>query len=75
MDYYESILGSILVQILGPFVRTNQLGLVVGETLFLIDRQTDLQRRPDVAFVSYLRWPKQKRLTHKIGRASCRERV
>jgi Uma2 family endonuclease len=35
-------------------------GRVQGEMLFLIDKARNLQRRPDVSFVSYERWPKGK---------------
>ena len=34
----------------------HKLGLVVTETLFVLDAQRNLKRRPDVAFVSYPRW-------------------
>jgi Uma2 family endonuclease len=30
---------------------------VISETLFVLDRDADLKRRPDVAFVSRTRWP------------------
>lgn len=39
------------------FARTDKRGKVVGEVLFLIDRVWNLQRRPDLAFVSNARWP------------------
>jgi Uma2 family endonuclease len=35
----------------------SQAGQVAIETLFLIDEGRDLQRRPDVAFISNERWP------------------
>jgi Uma2 family endonuclease len=46
-----------LDQRLGPFAEDNRLGTVVPEMLFILDRETDLRRRPDVAFVSAERWP------------------
>jgi Uma2 family endonuclease len=56
MGARESILASFLQELLGPFSRSTQLGRVVTETLFLLDRSRRLKRRPDVAFVSAKRW-------------------
>lgn len=42
---------------LGTFAEDNGLGNVDIEMLFLLDEAEDLQRRPDVAYVSYERWP------------------
>ncbi|MFL5342312.1 MAG: Uma2 family endonuclease [Gemmataceae bacterium] len=56
MSAREVNVASILVQLLGAFVRLSGLGRVVGEMLFhLGDNQPE--RRPDVAFVSAQRWP------------------
>src|SRR3954464_5549317 len=60
MGAFEGVLASLLVEFLGSFVRTHQLGKVVGEVLFLINPSTSLQRRPDVAYVSYARWPRSR---------------
>ncbi|SIO32228.1 Endonuclease, Uma2 family (restriction endonuclease fold) [Singulisphaera sp. GP187] len=57
MGAYEAELASLLVGYLITFARTHKLGRVVCEALFLIDRGRNLQRRPDVAFVSDARWP------------------
>jgi Uma2 family endonuclease len=54
---HQSLIAGILVEFLAPFVRAHKLGRVIPEGVFLIDRQTGLQRRPDVAFVSKSRWP------------------
>ena len=62
MGARETEIASILVQILGPYLRTNRLGKVVGEMLFRIDLEKDLRRRPDVAFVSHARWPFNRRV-------------
>lgn len=35
-------------------------GRFAAELLFWLDRETDLKRRPDLAFVSYERWPKKR---------------
>ena len=42
--------------------RTGQLGRAYVEQMFVIDAAKRLERRPDVAFVSYQRWPKKRRL-------------
>src|SRR4051812_9733148 len=61
---FEKIMGSreleiaaILGYYLDTFVRANKLGRVLPEFLFRIDLKKDLQRRPDVAFVSSAKWP------------------
>jgi Uma2 family endonuclease len=50
-------IASLLFQHLGPFVLTHQLGWAVIEMILLIDPAKNLQRRPDLAFVSSSRWP------------------
>ena len=57
----ESEIATLLVEFLAPFVRMHQLGKIFGETIFLIDQAKDLQRRPDVAFVSHSKWPFNRR--------------
>ncbi len=57
MGAESSWLAGRLDQRLGPFVEDNRLGTVVPEMLFILDREADLRRRPDVAFVSAARWP------------------
>jgi Uma2 family endonuclease len=52
----NSVLAAYLLQLMGPFARSNQLGRVVSEALFMIDRSRMLMRRPDLAFVSDRRW-------------------
>jgi Uma2 family endonuclease len=54
---FEAVLASALSYHLGHFALQQRLGLVVPETLFVLDAQRNLKRRPDVAFVSYPRWP------------------
>jgi Uma2 family endonuclease len=58
---FETDIASLLDQILGTFARANRLGRVFSEMLFRIDIGQDLQRRPDVAFVSHARWPYNRR--------------
>lgn len=60
MGARESGLTSYLHELLAPFTRKKQLGLTYMEMLFLIGGPRNLQRRPDVSYVSYQRWPKGK---------------
>jgi Uma2 family endonuclease len=60
MGARETHLGSSLFVLLGSFVKARRLGRAECEMLFLLDAETDLQRRPDVAFVSYERWPRER---------------
>jgi len=62
MGAFETGIASLLDQILGTFARANRLGRFFGEMLFRIDIGQDLQRRPDVAFVSHARWPYNRRV-------------
>ena len=57
MGAMESILASLLQDLMGTIARSNGLGRVVTETLFCIDRARNLKCRPDLAFVSTARWP------------------
>ena len=59
---FESVLASEVFCYLSQFPRLRELGRVFVEMLFLIDGFRDLQLRPNVAFVSYKRWPKGKRV-------------
>lgn len=58
----QAEIASILDQILGAFVRVNRSGRVIAENVFRINPQKNLQRRPDLAFVSDARWPFRKRV-------------
>jgi len=62
MGAFESTLASLLARWLAPYADENHLGLVVTETLFLIDPTGNLKRRPDLAFVSVERWPLRRRV-------------
>ncbi len=51
MGWYESLVASVLIELLAPFVRTHRLGIVLGSdaVLRLFPQQA---RAPDVCFVS-----------------------
>lgn len=60
MGAYESLLASLLGRLLGNFADEHQLGWVVVEVLFDLGLPKGCERRPDVAFVSYRRWPRNR---------------
>jgi Uma2 family endonuclease len=62
MGVYEVHIATTLVRFLAPFVSEHGLGRLEGEMLFQLDATGDLQRRPDVAFVSYGRWPRGRKV-------------
>jgi Uma2 family endonuclease len=59
MSAYAGKLGSRLIRRLGDFADDKKLGETVGEVLFRLPLREDAyrNRRPDVAFVSFSRWP------------------
>ena len=67
MGTFEGLIASALDQLLGGFVRTNRLGRVAAEMLFKIHPGGSPQRRPDVAFVSYSRWPRDRKVDSENG--------
>src|SRR5262249_14952099 len=60
MGVHECHLAATLAGFLWSFARTQRLGRVEVEVMFMLDVETELQRRPDVAFVSYGRWPRER---------------
>lgn len=56
MGYFESLLASLIISRLAPFVYEHQLGIVLGEagTLQILPDQV---RIPDVSFISWARFP------------------
>jgi Uma2 family endonuclease len=59
---FELEIAGILHVQLGMFVSTRRIGRALIEMTFRIDHARDLQRRPDVAFVSGARWPVRRRV-------------
>jgi Uma2 family endonuclease len=59
MSAYSATIASRLVRKLGMFTDERGLGETVGEVLFRLPLLADLfrNRRPDVAYVSFGRWP------------------
>ena len=62
MGLEEVLLASDLMRILSTFAWNAGLGRVVSEGLFLLIEAKKRQRRPDLAFVSFQRWPRGRRV-------------
>jgi Uma2 family endonuclease len=60
MGARETHLASELTICLGGFVKPRAMGRVEAEMLFLLDEEAGLERRPDVAFISFERWPRDR---------------
>ena len=56
------LLAATLMRTLSNFAWTAGLGRVVSEMLFLLNPAKKLQRRPDLALVSFQRWPRGRRV-------------
>lgn len=61
MGVYEVHVVNLIDFLLGRFAFDHQLGYVESEMLFNFGLSGQSQRRPDVAFISYKRWPKGRR--------------
>jgi Uma2 family endonuclease len=62
MGAYEVWLATALTEWLRGLARQHHLGRAVQEMLFDLGATIQRKRRPDVAFVSYDRWPPQQRV-------------
>src|SRR5438309_6768069 len=62
MGAFEACLASRIQGLMGQFVRQHGLGRAVAQMLFVLNAGQGLCRRPDVAYVPYERWPRNRRL-------------
>ena len=62
MGSRENEIATILGGYLFQFARANRLGRALVEFVFRIIVEENMQRRPDVAFVSHARWPYNRRV-------------
>jgi Uma2 family endonuclease len=62
MGAYECRVATLLGSYLEVFARTNGIGRVLGETLFDLRPAVSQERRPDLALVSFDRWPRHRRV-------------
>jgi Uma2 family endonuclease len=65
MGLFAVWIASDLYAYLAPFVRTQKLGRAITEALFHLPAPINRDRRPDVAFVSYQRWAKDRPMPRK----------
>jgi len=60
MSTLSGVIASSLLQVIGPFCRSKNLGRAVMEVQFQFSPDARRSWRPDVAFVSYERWSREK---------------
>jgi Uma2 family endonuclease len=60
MDAYECWLASVMLGVMDPYVKANPTGRVVQEMIFDLRPYVERERRPDVAFVSFERWARDR---------------
>ena len=61
MGAYEVWLAKVIYDLVNPYVKDNSLGRVVQEMIFDLRPTVDRERRPDVAFISFERWARNRR--------------
>jgi Uma2 family endonuclease len=62
MGAYECWLASVMFGVMDPYIKANPIGRVVQEMIFDLRPHVDRERRPDVAFVSFERWARDRRI-------------
>jgi Uma2 family endonuclease len=67
LNTFATILASALTCELGVYARAQNLGRVVAFGRFILTDTGDLQRRPDVAFISYERWSRGRKVNSEEG--------
>src|ERR1700678_1601582 len=60
MGAYECWLASVIFGALNPHNTANPIGRVVQEMIFDLRPSVERERRPDVAFVSFARWARNR---------------
>jgi Uma2 family endonuclease len=64
MGVYECWLAGEVFRLLVLYLEANPKGRVLQEMMFDLRPTVDRERRPDVSFVSYERWPRNRRVPH-----------
>ena len=64
MEVYECWLATIISNSLNRYVVDNSLGRAIREMLFDFRPTLDRERRPAVAFISFERWARKRRVPH-----------
>lgn len=65
MGTYAEEVATLLLMALGPFVRRVGLGHCLAYSRFRV--AADLDRRPNLAFISYDRWPRGRRAPNRVA--------
>jgi Uma2 family endonuclease len=63
MGVYENLLAGLIYGAIDRYAETHPLGRAVIEMIFDLRPYVDCERRPDVAFVSYERWARDRRVS------------
>jgi Uma2 family endonuclease len=61
MSYFGGLTATKMTVEIGIFNNTADLGFLATESLFNLSLAIDRNRRPDIAFVSYARWAKDRK--------------
>jgi len=64
MSTYSTRIAFILAKHVDNFAEAQKKGQAGVEYIFRLDEATNLQRRPDVGYVSFQRWPQDRPLPH-----------
>lgn len=62
MSMYSHFIAVRLLVALSAYLGGSRRGVAVHETLLVLDVERDLRRRPDVAYVSFERWPAEREI-------------
>jgi Uma2 family endonuclease len=62
MGVYECWLAAVMFDALAPYLKANPLGRAFTEMIFDLRPTVNRERRPDVAFVSFERWGRDRRI-------------
>jgi len=62
MSLFAHVVAQRLAEAMAKRASELRVGFVLTETLFILDASRDLRRRPDVAFVSFARWPRDREI-------------
>jgi Uma2 family endonuclease len=60
MSTYATVVANRIARVINDHVANNGLGWAFHETLFRLPLDPERNRRPDVAFVSFQRWPEDR---------------
>jgi Uma2 family endonuclease len=65
MGFYAATVASLIIAELVNFLRRHPMGRLTTEGAYILDPVRDVRRRPDAAFLSFERWPRDRPTPHK----------